>query len=250
MALRRRFLLPSLLLGCLPWVASRASARPGEMSWVASNLPPFAWSGANGPQGYVCELIQLMSAKLGRSADVSFYPWVRAVRMTREGDDFGVFPLARTRERETQFRWLIPLVHMHYTFYVRVGSAANVDDAEALHRVQIGVLRGSAALGFLREHGYTNVVETQDYKDLVRHLSTGLVETIYGGTPMVNAAIEEFGYKLADFRTGLILEEADLYVATSLRVDGAEFERWQRAYRELQQDGSVARLLKKYPLVR
>ena len=221
----------------------------GALQWVSGNLPPFVWFGPNGPQGYGVELIQLMAARMGRSADITFYPWIRALRMLGEGEHFATFPVGRTPEREAHFRWLIKLGHVYYTFYVRAASPLNVQDIDILKQSHIGVLRGSVGMAQLQARGFRNLVETQDYKDLARHLATGLVDAIYGADSMVNGAMAEFAHRPDEFRTGLSLEDGDLYIATSLKLDDAEFERWQRAYRELQQDGTVSRLLKKYPFI-
>ena len=77
-------------------------------------------------------------------------------------------------------------------------------------------------------------------------LSLGTIGAVYAGEPMLKAAIEQYGFQSREIRAGLSLGEAELYIATSLKLAPAEAERWLWAYRELQQDGSVTRLRKKY----
>jgi hypothetical protein len=89
---------------------ARAGLALGEpIHWVAADLPPFIWQEDGQPKGYANDIIEAMSKKLGRRADISFYPWARAVKMTGDGPSYGVFPLARTPDREANFRWLVPL---------------------------------------------------------------------------------------------------------------------------------------------
>ncbi len=245
--MRLRKIIAGLQLATVLLMGSGAcTASPGELRWAAGNLPPYGWVGSAGPQGYAYELTVLISAKLGRPNDVTFYPWARSVRMARQESDYGTFPLARTAEREKQFIWLISLDRIQYTFFANADSPVDIGDLKTLKRTRVGVLRGSASLGFLVENSFANLVQTPDYKELVHLLVAGVVDVIYGGEPMVNAALQEFGGHSTRYRRGMNLGEAGLYMAVSPTLEAAEVDRWQKAYRELQQDGAVARLRKKY----
>ncbi len=250
-----RQLLPVLMAGMLTLAASAAPAGPGSppparsqaaLQWVAGELPPFAWQGPQGPQGLAIDLAALMRSKLNRSGETHFYPWARAVRMAQEGASYGVFPLARTPDRETRFNWLIPLTTVHYTFFSRASDPFDRFDAEALKARRIGVLRGSPIIKNLQAENFSQILEGKDYKELLRLLERQHIDAIYAGEPMLRAAIAEFGYKAANFNRGLSLKTAELYMATSLSLDKAEAERWLQAYRELEAEGSVAKLQKKY----
>jgi len=247
MSLRRQ--LPGLLFGLLCAAAAVASppgptGPPGQLRWVAGDLPPFVWQGSQGPEGYAYELALLMSQRLGRSDTVDFYPWARAVRMTEEGENLGVFPLARTPDREAKFRWLILLMHVRYSFVGRAGEP-NLS-LEQLRHVRIGVLRGSPIIKNLQAEKFTSVTEAKDYKDLLRMLRSDMLTAIYAGAPMLQAAIEQYGYPRGEFKTHTSLGEADLYMGTSLRLAEGEAERWLQAYQQLVADGSVARLQQRY----
>lgn len=221
-----------------------ASAAP--ITWIAGEMPPFAWSNASGAQGFAYELAAQMAFKLGRPHEFAFYPWARSVRMAEEGDQYGIFPLARTADREAHFNWLIPLLHVRYTFYGKAGGKLNVFSLAQLRTARIGVLRGSPLIRTLQTQEFTQIVEHKDYRDLLRALAEGMVDAVYAGTPMMAVAIEEYGHGPQDFSPGLGLGDATLYMATGLKADAQECARWLSAYKELQQEGVVARLRKKY----
>ncbi len=226
-----------------PAQASEAGAT-SALRWVAGDLPPFAWQGSEGPQGYAYELAQLMAERLGRRDAVQFFPWARAVRMTEAGEALGVFPLARTPDREHKFRWLILLMHISYTLVGRAGSRPL--DLDALRSRRVGVLRGSPIIKNLQTERFSQIIEAKDYKDLLRMLRADMLDAIYAGAPMIQAAIELNGYARSAFRTFAHLGEADLYMGCSLHVSEAEADRWQHAYQQLVADGSVARLQQRY----
>lgn len=243
-----RRLLLSLLPLCLagPGLAQApAAAGAPELRWVAGDLPPFAWQAPDGPRGYAYELAVAMAKRQGRKPAVEFYPWARAVKMTAEGDSYGVFPLARTPDREALFRWLIPLVRVNYTFFARA-SSTEPNSFEQLRNAKVAVLRGSPIIRNLQAQQFRDIVEAKDYRDMLRLLNDGIIGAVYAGTPMLQAAMIEYGGRLSDYRAIATLGDAELYMAASLKLDQAEGERWIAAYRELERDGTVARLQRRF----
>lgn len=214
------------------------------MRWVAGDLPPFAWQGRQGPQGYAYELARLMAERLGRSPDIEFFPWARAVRHAESSENCGVFPLARTPDRERRFRWLILLSHVGYGLFGRADRP--LLSLDALRPLRVGVLRGSPIIQNLRAERFSDLVEAKDYRDLLRMLRSELLDAVYAGEPMLLAAMDLNGHARSEFRLHLTLGEADLYMGCSLRVSEAEAQRWQQAYRQLQAEGIVAGLRQRY----
>lgn len=235
-------LLTSLFFVCV--AQAQASCKAPQLCWVAGDLPPFAWQGSRGPEGYAHELAVLMAQRLGRHDRVEYYPWARAVRMTEEADNLGVFPLARTPDRESKFRWLILLMHVRYEFVGR--AQAETYTLEQLRTARVGVLRGSPIIKNLQAEKFSTIVEAKDYKDLLRMLRSDIISVIYAGGPMLQAAIEQAGNARQDYKVHTSLGEADLYMGSSLRLPEAEAERWLQAYQQLLADGTVARLQQRY----
>lgn len=238
MALSRRCLLlaPAALLG-------RAHAAP-PLEWVAGNLPPFAWDASGGPRGFAQELVEVMAQRLGRQAVVSYVPWARAVRMAEQGPHHGIFPLARTPDREARFQWLVPLMTVRYGLYTLATESRL--EMDQLRELRIGVLRGSPIAANLRAERFKTIVEAKDYRDLLRLLREQALGGVYAGTPMLEAAMDEYGQPRTLFVLQATLGEATLYMAASLGLDAAEAQRWVAAYRQLDEDGTVARIRRRY----
>lgn len=249
--MRRSLLITSALAVFASGYVLAQGQGPGQqqLHWLGGDLPPFIWQSSQGPQGYAYELLAQMAHKLGRKPELAFYPWARSVKLTQEGEEYGVFPLARTPDRESKFRWLIPLAHVHYSFFA-LSSTAGPLGLEQLRNQKVVVLRGSPIIGNLRAQGFSDIAEAKDYRDMLRMVSRGVAIAAYAGAPMLQAAIKEFGFRQGDYRLVATLGDADLYMGTSLRLNPAEAQLWLDAYRALEQDGSVAGLQKKYQLTR
>ncbi len=246
MVLTRRLGLKALVAWPLTTRAEPAepTAAPGQLSWVAGDLPPFASNPAGGPQGFAHELAQLMAKRLGRPGGVAYYPWARAVRLAESGQSYGIFPLTRTQEREARFRWLVPLMTVRQVFVGRPSSGAR--DLAQLRRLRVGVLRGSPLIKTLQAERFEHIVEAKDYRELLRLLQLETIQAIYAGLPMLEASIPAHGFEREPFQVLLSLGEAPLYMAASLGVSEEEAALWQRAFRELEADGSVAKLRQRY----
>ena len=87
-----------------------------------------------------------------------------------------------------------------------------------------------------------------NYNDLLRLLELGAIDAAYAGQPMFLAAIRQTSFPENDFVTGVSLGSANLYLGASLKLDGDEAERWVNAYKALLNDGTVAKLRRRYDL--
>ncbi|RZI98042.1 MAG: transporter substrate-binding domain-containing protein, partial [Rubrivivax sp.] len=143
--LRRDLLLLPILgtgsLGAWAQHPNETTGRVLQLEWVAGDLPPFAWRSTSGPRGYGHELVLLMAQQIGRSTQVSYYPWARAVQLTERSTNIGIFPLARTPDREKRFQWLVPLLTVRYAL-VTLATDRRMGVSDMRSR-RVGVLRGS-----------------------------------------------------------------------------------------------------------
>jgi polar amino acid transport system substrate-binding protein len=236
--LSRRFLMGLAGLACWPVQAQTA------LEWVAGDLPPFGWRIGDVPQGFAQDLVVAMGQRLGRQTKVSYFPWARAVRMAETGSHYGIFPLSRTPEREAKFRWLVPLLTVNFAFVTL--ATDKLLAVEQLRGMRVGVLRGSPVIKNLQAERFESVIEAKDYRDLLRLLNDKTIAAIFAGAPMLNAAMDEYGFARKRFTSHAVLAESTLYLAASKRLDAAEAERWVKAYEALEADGTVARLKKRY----
>jgi len=226
----------------------RAQPRPEPLlHWVGGDLPPFVWQADGRGQGYAHDLALAMARRLGRPEQVQFFPWARAVKLTAEGEPYGVFPLARTPDREQGFRWLIPLQRVDYTLFVRAAAPPELG-LESLKTHKVVVLRGSPIINNLRAAGFQQLTDATSYRDMLRMLDEGMVAAAYAGRPMLRAAMREAQLAPARYREVANLGEAVLYMACSLSIGAEEAQRWVEAHKALEADGTAARLRERYGL--
>lgn len=235
---RRCLLLAPLALG------GAVQAAPPPLQWVAGNLPPFAWDAPDGARGFAHDLAAAMAQRLGRQPSVTYVPWARALRTVEQAPHYGIFPLARTPDRESRFQWLAPLMTVRYGLYTLATESRL--ELDQLRSLRVGVLRGSPIAANLRAERFTTFVEAKDYRDLLRLLRDQAIDAVYAGMPMLEAAMEQYGQPRVLFVLQATIGEATLYMAASLGLEAEEAQRWVGAFRQLEDDGTVARIRRRY----
>ena len=174
-------------------------------------------------------------------------PWKRATVMASTLPQTAIFPFTRSSERETHFRWLVRLYHEDIAFMSTRGWAA-LDQPEQLHRARIGVLRGSAQLQPLREAGYRRLVECANVSECVRFEHMGIVDAVVGNKAIYGDAARLAGINDVQIAFGPQVAVTETWLAGSLDFTEAQAAQFQQAMKEMIEDGSYARILKKYEL--
>jgi polar amino acid transport system substrate-binding protein len=249
-------MLAPVLIALFALTASpRAFAQSTTVQWLGGELPPYMWQENNAAQGYGADIIRAIAEKLGRPAQIDFFPWARAVTMAREGKNMAILPLTRSPERETQYQWLILLDHIKQGFFVRptdpMGALpAFANDLNALRQKRVGVLRGSPLVKRLQNEQFVSIIEDTAYIDLLRQLERGSIDAIYAAQPMLSSAIPKLGYPAGYFAMGIGMGEADTYIGFSLKLDAAEQDAILKAYAALERNGTINKLRNKHNLPR
>ncbi len=247
MSSRRTFTLT--IAGCLPglFCSGAAQAQQVPALWVSGEVPPHAWRGPKGPQGYAFELFQRVVKQAELSAELQFYPWARALLMVQGGQAQAALVITRTAERESQFRWLFPVGNYRFAIITRAEDGPMPRAIEALKGRRVGSLRASASRALLAASGITTVVEGKDYPDLLTLLHRGIVDVVIGPEAVVRALAPRPGTPAGAFRDTLLDVSRDLFAAAGPAMPEAEQQRLVAAYQQLVASGFVAALKKRHP---
>lgn len=240
---RRTLIGTAALAACAP----RAFAAAPELRIATSQLAPYAIEDGPNAPGALHELVQAILQRAGVPARINFVPWKRAVYETHSLKRTAVFPLTRTPEREPAFRWLAELYREDFLFLAlrdgRFRWRAPLDRKEA----RIGILRGSAMVAVLREMGYRRIIETDSVRESVRFLEGGMVDAVMSDRYIVGHAVKGRPNQ-ERFVTSEPIRSTVTWLGGSLDIPEEEAARMQKALAELVEDGSYARILKKYGL--
>jgi polar amino acid transport system substrate-binding protein len=241
---RRTWLGCAVLLGLSGGYGHARAAEPVRIS--TSELAPYSTERHPGDPGALYEMVDELARRAGAPATIEFVPWRRALFLTTSRPRSAVFPLTRSPEREAQYRWLAPLYHENFIFFsLRNGKFNSASPGRNKER-RIGALRGSQIISHLHQLGYTNVVEAASVEESMRFLRRGIVDAICGDREILRSL--QGGRMHGDFAVTPTLLATTTWLGGSLDFSEAEAQRFEQAMKSMIEDGSYARILKKYQL--
>jgi polar amino acid transport system substrate-binding protein len=245
----RRLALTALLWPSASPQAQTPSPQLPPLPLVTGELPPMAMPGEPGQRGVLLDLAEAMLKRAELPAQVTFYPWARAMLLAAEQPRTLILPLNRTPEREGRFQWLVKLYAQHFVFLTLAGKP-RVERAQQLRGLRVSALRGSSNLGKLRQQGVLadRIYPATSIADMHRALERGLVDAVYGSEIIHTDAWRRGGRDPAKLQTGLALESADVWLAAQGGITDAELARLNDAHDAMLADGSIERLFKRYGL--
>ncbi len=232
------------LLAATPAWARATSAAPIRI--LTSDLPPLSMEHTPAAPGALYEMVEELVRRAKVPANIEFVPWKRAVYLSTSVQRSAIFPLTRSAEREPQYRWLAQLYHEHFLFLALKGG--NFDVAEPVRHKQrrIGILRGSLMLAKLREAGYVNIVEASSVDESLRFLKRGIVDAVFGDRDIYRASLA--GRMEQDYVSSTAMHTTTTWLAGSRDFTDADVLRFQKAMKDMVDDGSYAAILKRYDL--
>jgi len=118
--IRKLFLTIIILNALLPVNLTSAESRDdsSDVLLVSEYNPPYIYKNEKGEfVGSAVKKLTPIFQKAGISFKMQTTPWKRALSMVEHQQNVLIYPLARTPERETKFKWLIPIHTIDFKVY-------------------------------------------------------------------------------------------------------------------------------------
>ena len=240
--------LPVLLLAAANLCATGARAQTIHAVTELASQTSVVDGKVVGPQTEVVEL----SLKLAGITDyeVAVFPWARAYHMAQRDPYTLIYPIARTPEREKQFKWVGEVQKMHYHF-VKLAERKDIvikrlDDAKPY---SVGVIRADVRHQYLLAHGFKNLLVAAKWNEHIPHLLNRRIDLLILGEYDLGGICAGLHVSCDTFERTTPLDELSmgLYMAYSLGTPDAIVERTRAAFDKLKAEGKVERIVKAKP---
>ena len=119
-----------------------AVAHGAPLSLVTAHDPPHNMQSGGAIIGLSTEKLEEALRRSGLAHTLRFMPWPRAYQSARTIPGHCAFSMARTREREDQFKWVGPIARMDWVLYARTQDQL---PPAALEDVRGALIGGSAS---------------------------------------------------------------------------------------------------------
>lgn len=216
------------------------------LTLTTENYPPFnivdPKSGA--VSGISTEKVREIMRRANEKYTLAAYPWSRAFQMGQNDTNTCVFSTTRTAEREALFKWVGPLVKNNWFIFGRADDSRTPKTLEDLRPYVMGIYRDDAVGQFLVAKGFKTDLANYD-TDNPRKLLYGRFDfwatgELLGLAILKNQGLSEKIVPLFQFHS------SEMYLACQLGMAHERIERYNQILKEMERDGSVAAIEKKY----
>jgi polar amino acid transport system substrate-binding protein len=156
--------------------------------------------------GIAAELVSAICKAVGISPEYRFYPWTRVEMMVLNGQVFGAFPYAVTKERSEKFNYSTPLYFgtNKFTFLAKnpkLDSIVHFKKIEDLKGFSVATITGSFYNEELKKYGI-KVFESSNIKSCLQNLLLGRVDFFLDEQAVTNYTINKiYPDRASEFRT-------------------------------------------------
>lgn len=124
---------------------------------VTGFLPPWSMSSDDEYPGFFVEIAREVDRRLGQQTKIEVYPWARALEIAQQSPDVIIFPLAKTKERETVYTWIGSIKPMEMVFVSLKQKVHSFEEARSLKRVLVH--KGAPPDLYLEQHDFKNLAK-------------------------------------------------------------------------------------------
>ena len=225
----------------------RSAAAAETVTAVTEDAYPMSYARNGKVEGQATMLVEETLRRSGVDYKMELYPWARALYMASNENNILIYSIARTPERENQFKWVGEIVPIKYSFYkLRDRQDIAVKEMEDAKKYRIGVLKGDLRVKYLNQEGFKDQLEEVSNNSInLKKLEAGRIDLV----PISRAGLEGLchaeGLDCAKFEAviDLGLPPIHLYMAFSKTTPDALVERVQNAYNKLKEEGALQRIL-------
>ncbi len=224
------------------------TAMSGELKFFSANFPPYTYPTEKGGAGAIHDVVLEIIKRNQYKNKIEFIPWARARFEAENNPDIVLIPLARTKEREEKYTWLLHVLDDPYVIVALKESKVDISTLESSKKLKIGILTGSVADALLRELGFTNLEVASNDVQNVKKLKLGRIDAWVAPLSGLSQYKKDADMDRKDMRVGAELTVLREYVGASKALDKEQVLRWQKTFAEMKKDGSYQAIMKKYGL--
>jgi polar amino acid transport system substrate-binding protein len=221
-------------------------AMAAELRLVSADFDPYSFSDGKGSKGVMYEVVQEIARRVGQNNFIEFVPWARAQTIAKTQPNVGILPLARVPERESDYVWLLEILHDPYVFFAKKDTQFDISILEAVKNLRIGTFGGSLAEVLLQKKGFKNFKSVTTDLQNVLMLKANRIDVWVAPLSFKNRYKEKGGLGEDDLRVGATLIYLKEYLGASKNLDAVTIKKWRDAFQEMKKDGTYAALMKKY----
>ncbi|MCV2355928.1 transporter substrate-binding domain-containing protein [Paucibacter sp. B2R-40] len=214
---------------------------------LSEEFPPISFTEKGVARGMAVEIVQEIQRRQGGNLAIEFLPWARAFREAKGVGEVALFSMARTPEREKQFKWVGPIVTFYSSIYAPAKDGMrlrNLDDAKRAPAVL--VVRDWFTAEELKTLGFQNLVSVSDPVIAIKMLLAKRAPFFASERLSMPDILAKAGIAEDSLEIVYSYASSEGYIAFSLDTPDATVKAWAERLREMKRDGSFLSIYKRW----
>jgi polar amino acid transport system substrate-binding protein len=223
--------------------------KTAPVRFYVANFPPYAFINPVTPTGFFIDIIKAMAKHADHSGSLDIVPWKRAQRELLELKDKTpklIFPLIRSAERESQYRWIAEVFTDDLVLFVRKTEKREIKSLSDAVGLKIGVVSGSALLTELERGGEHKIDIAPDIDSCAKKLELGRIDAWYSSRWVGISTFKHVGIDSKGFLVSPAFHRMPISLAASLDTPDAVIKLWKKAFKAIKDSGEYDTILKKW----
>lgn len=236
----------AVLLTLAGGFGAQAAELPAFRVLVDDGHPPFSYANENGEaQGVTVQMLEALLARMNQPVRIEAVPWRRAALLATTTPNLLLASVMQLPERKRQYLWLGQLFQESISLYALKSRRLQINNTEALYTLSVGTRRESAGYRQLLKLGVPTgqIHVVDDPLQNLRKLQTGRLDLITLQPSVLDWHARHLGVPTEQFEPVYsLLPKTSFQLAASLNTDPALLALVQQALKQLEADGSLARI--------
>lgn len=252
-------LIICLLFWGITWsllpVSLRAADELPEFKIMTERWEPFQFEKSGQAYGISVDILVLMLEKIGSRQgrkDIQFYPWARGYQTTLKQKNTLLFSTTRTSEREKLFKWVGPIAIITTHLIARKNSKITIKSPADFSKFTFGTVRDDVGEQLLIRNGVklSQITRNTSNSNTIKMLQAGRLDFISQSFSSFSNDVRSIGLNPDDFECVFELNTGYNSYAFNKETPDKIIEKFQKAFTELEKEGEIRKIFKKYQMAR
>lgn len=188
--------------------------------------------------GASVEMVREIMRRIGKSYPITVAPWARGYDFALNEPNVVLFATTRTKERESLFQWVGPIIRIQWVFVARKVDGLVINSLEDAKKVGgIGTYKDDAREQELKRLGFTNLVSKWGIVNNYKMLEEGRLDLVAASSVNYTTPMRQAGVDPDDYEIVYSWQTNDLYIAFSKQTPASIVQEWREAFESMRQDG-------------
>lgn len=221
-------------------------AQQPEIMVVTGELPPYSFTQNGEISGVATDIVKELMHRVAYINGITSQPWKRAIVTSKRYRL--TYPLARTPEREQNYKWIGPILEDHFAFAVQSSNTVDFNNINDFKKLTVGVNRGAPTELRLKRLNFERIEAVTKEKHNAKKLITDRIDAWYTTALMIKSQLKHLGINKTQVKIAFNDLKIEMYLVASLDIKDELVALWQKKLDEMKSDGSYQAILKKHDI--